>query len=150
MKQSTLLPALLLTTSFFLACSSSETKSAATDSLKTCYIAIDGQDTATLNMRTLNKKVAGELYFKYKNKEDQHGRIQGRISGDTLLVNFFLRNGTAKPVYTNPLALLKRNDTLKLGIAEMETQFGRTYFIPGRAIDYDGSRFQFIEVECGL
>ncbi|SDL75231.1 hypothetical protein SAMN04488084_102339 [Pedobacter antarcticus] len=151
MKKLAPISSLLFALIFIQACSSPDSnqkKITDTAWTTTCYQAIDGQDTATLQLKTFEKKAEGDLHFKYKGKDDQHGTIAGKFSGDTLLVNFYLRNGQSKETFTNPLALLKQDSVLKLGIGEMETMMGRTYFRPDVPINYDRGRFIFEPVPC--
>lgn len=131
-----------------------KTKDAATaktDSLvKTeCFKAIDGKDTADLKLNTLKSgKIKGDLLIKYQEKGANVGEVEGKFKGDTLFVDFTFKIGENKTQYKNPLALLKHDGKLVLGVGQIETSLGRSYFVKGKPISFDRGRFTFIPSEC--
>lgn len=110
------------------------------------YIAVDGKDTALLTLKTGNNVVKGKLLFKFYQKESNDGSIRGAFRNDTLFVDYSFTKGANKVVYKNPLALLKKDGQLILGVGKMENTFGRTYFRKDIPIDFNEGRFTFASV----
>jgi len=122
-----------------------------------CYIAVFETDTAYLNTQTdPNGKVTGDLTIKYGElkpnaleKGSNVGTIEGDFRGDTLFVDYTHTSGSIYKVgFKNPLALLKEGDNLVLGIGEIITQIGQSYFVKGKPIDFQTARFRFVPMEC--
>lgn len=128
------------------------TTTAKTDSLasKECFIAIDGKDTADLKIHNLNSgKIAGHLTINYSEKGKNDGEIEGKFSGDTLFVDYTFKIGTAnQTIYKNPLALLKKDGKLILGVGQIQTTLGRSYFVKDKPISFEKGRFTFAPVDC--
>ena len=121
-----------------------------------CYQAVFEKDTADMKLTTTaGGKVKGKLVMAYgKTRPNQieqtvnNGEVQGSFRGDTLYVTYTYTTGTInKTVYTNPLAFLKKGETLIMGVGDIETQMGRTYFVKGKPIDYEIGRFRFEPAE---
>lgn len=139
---------------FIFACNQSEKKadSAKKDSVinETCYASSFENDSAAMIVKTMaSGKVTGSLLVKYAEKPQNKGEINGKFHGDTLLVDYRFNTGkdTTK-AFTNPLAFLKKDGKLIMGIAQIETTLGRSYFVKGKPINYDAGKFTFIEVPC--
>ncbi|WP_222535645.1 hypothetical protein [Pedobacter polysacchareus] len=115
-----------------------------------CYVAIDALDTANLHLNTSSEgKVTGHLLINYKDKGDNIGEVVGKFSGDTLFVDYTFKIGTANPsIYKNPLAFLKKDGKLILGVGQIETSVGRSYFVKGKPISFDKGRFTFAPEAC--
>lgn len=122
------------------------------DSLFTneCYAAVDSNDKADLTLKILDgKEVTGNLVINYFEKGKNDGVIDGEYRGDTLFVDYTFKIGTENPtVYKNPLAFLKRGDSLILGVGQIETSLGRSYFVKDKPIRFDRSKFIFSPVDC--
>lgn len=122
-----------------------------TDTLfeKQCYVAIDGKDTADLKLKVSEGKVTGSLVINYFGKGKNDGLIDGKYKGDTLFVDYTFKIGkTNQTIYKNPLALLKKDGKLILGVGQIETTLGRSYFVKGMPIRFDKGRFTFAPQEC--
>ena len=115
-----------------------------------CYVAIDALDTANLHLNTSGEgKITGHLLINYKDKGDNIGEVAGKFSGDTLFVDYTFKIGNANPtVYKNPLAFLKKDGKLILGVGQIETSVGRSYFVKGKPISFDKGRFTFAPTAC--
>lgn len=139
---------------FIFACNQSEKKadSAKKDSVmsETCYASSFEKDSAAMILKTLSSgKVTGSLLVKYADKPQNKGEINGKFHGDTLLVDYRFNTGSdTTKAYTNPLAFLKKDGKLVMGVAQIETTLGRSYFVKGKPINYDAGKFTFIEVPC--
>lgn len=117
---------------------------------KECYMAIDETDTARMTIRPgLNNKITGDLVINYKAKGKNDGAFVGAYKGDTLFVDYTFKIGTTNStVYKNPLAFLKKDGKLILGVGQIETSVGKSYFVKGKPINFDKGRFTFATVEC--
>lgn len=123
-----------------------------TDSLvnENCYAAGFEKDSAAMNVKILaSGKVTGSLLVNYADKPHNNGTINGKFNGDTLLVDYRFKTGedTVK-VYTNPLAFLKKDGKLIMGVGQIETTLGRSYFVKGKPINFEAGKFVFQEVDC--
>ncbi|WP_316803654.1 hypothetical protein [Pedobacter nototheniae] len=139
---------------FVFACNQSEKKAdtAKKDSVinQTCYAASFEKDSAAIIVKTMESgKVTGSLLIKYANKPQNNGKIAGKFSGDTLYVDYRFNTGKdTTTVFTNPLAFLKKDGKLVMGVAQIETTMGRSYFVKGKPINYDAGKFIFETVPC--
>ena len=123
-----------------------------TDSLvnENCYAAGFEKDSAAMNVKILaSGKVTGSLLVNYAEKPHNNGTINGKFNGDTLLVDYRFKTGedTVK-VYTNPLAFLKKDGKLIMGVGQIETTLGRSYFVKGKPINFEAGKFVFQGVDC--
>lgn len=125
---------------------------------KYCYTALFEKDSASLNM-VINKygSVTGHLYIGYgeikpgaTEREINMGDIsKGEFKGDTLFADYTFTSGTKfKNIYTNPIALLHKGDSLILGSGRVMNYLGRAYFDPQTPIDFQKSRFRFKRADC--
>jgi hypothetical protein len=119
-------------------------------SKRECYMAVYEKDTAHLSINSLEgSKIKGDLLIKYWNNPKNEGKISGRRNGDTLFADYTYIVGTYKErINKNPLAFLVRGDSLILGIGEIETKVGRSYFKPGVPINFERGRFRFVKTAC--
>jgi hypothetical protein len=125
---------------------------ASTDTIgsKQCFMAVDQQDTAALTLNSFKDgKITGDLVFDYLDKGKNDGTVSGAYRGDTLFVDYTFKIGTVnKTIYKNPLAFLKKDGNLILGVGQIETSLGRSYFVKGKPISFDKGRFTFKPVAC--
>ena len=114
-----------------------------------CYIAIDGEDTAYLNIQSqASGKVTGKMLINYSGKPNNNGTLAGEFKGDTLFADYTFTIGENKTVNRNPLAFLKEDRRMLLGVGVIETYLGRSYFAKGKPIDFEKGRFKFDGIEC--
>ena len=123
-----------------------------TDSVvnENCYASGFGKDSAAMNVKILaSGKVTVSLLVNYAEKPHNNGTINGKFNGDTLLVDYRFKTGedTVK-VYTNPLAFLKKDGKLIMGVGQIETTLGRSYFVKGKPINFEAGKFVFQGVDC--
>jgi len=139
---------------FVYACNSSDKKAetAKVDSLisETCYASSFEKDSAAMILKTMaSGKVTGSMLIKYGDKPQNNGKIDGKFHGDTLLVDYRFNTGTdSTKAFTNPLAFLKKDGKLIMGVAQIETTLGKSYFVKGKPINYAAGKFTFVEVPC--
>jgi hypothetical protein len=115
-----------------------------------CYAAADGVDSATLKIITdKNGKVTGSLLINYLEKGDSHGELSGKFSGDTLFVDYSFQIGSTNTTfYKNPLAFLKKDRKLLMGVGQIETFLGKSSFVDNNKISFDRGRFTFALEDC--
>jgi hypothetical protein len=115
-----------------------------------CFVAIDAKDTANLTLvKSDNDKITGHLVINYLDKGKNDGELSGAYKGDTLFVDYTFKIGTTnKTLYKNPLAFLKKDGKLILGVGQIETTLGRSYFVKEKPISFDKGRFTFIPTDC--
>jgi len=125
--------------------------------LSNCYIAVFEKDTAHLKTQTdTSGKIAGDLTMKYGEVQPNSlekvinvGTIAGEFKGDTLFVDYTHTSGSInKKGFKNPLAFLKVGENLLLGVGQIETHLGRSYFVKNKPIDFEIGRFKFVPVDC--
>lgn len=114
-----------------------------------CFVSADKLDSAFLDLKTLKSgKVKGNLVFTFVEKDKNHGEVEGVFKGDTLYVDYTFKIGPSATIYKNPLALLKKDGKLILGVGQIETSLGKSYFVKGKSINFDKGRFTFSETDC--
>lgn len=122
-----------------------------------CYIAVFEKDTAYLKTQTdTSGKITGDLTISYGEvkpnsleKELNVGTIAGEFRGDTLFADYTHTSGSInKQGFKNPLAFLKVGENLVLGVGEIETHLGRSYFVKDKPIDFEIARFRFVPMNC--
>lgn len=164
MKKSFCFPALIVSLLLFSCNQGTSTKSEKTEDLAgiiqysdQCYRAIFETDTAEMKLSMDAKgKVTGDLMIDFGEvkpnaleKVMNKGQIAGSFRGDTLYVDYSYTSGTInKTVFKNPLAFLKKGEKLILGVGDVETYVGKTYFVTEKPINFEIARFQFVPVEC--
>lgn len=119
------------------------------DTVKQCYISAYEGDSATLNINIIDSiKVEGNLVINYAEKPKNDGIIRGEFKGDTLFVDYTFKIGEGATEFSNPLALLRKDNNLKLGVGQIETSYGRSYFVKGKPINFERGKFDFTLTEC--
>ena len=158
MKNSTLI-CLALLAALFISCQNSGKTTSTADSLseeknagvqeRQCYMAVDGKDTAWLNIQTVKSgKVEGDMLIKYDGKPNNDGKLKGEFKGDTLFADYTFTTGDKKEENRNPLAFLREGNKLTLGVGVIETYLGRSYLSKTEPIDFAKGRFKFNSTDC--
>ncbi len=70
------------------------------------------------------------------------------MRGDTLKGYYDFKINKGKEAFRNPMAFLKKDNKLIMGIGQFMMVMGSAHFDDKVPIDYAGSRFVFGEVEC--
>lgn len=142
--KSILLLSCLIVLSLFCGCGqkNSDDLSRNAEQVSVKYRAVYGADTVLLFILKKGTKIEGSLRFKYANGINQQGTIKGIAKGDTLLADYHYK-GTNGQWQRNPIALLKEDGQLHMGVGEREFAWGRTYFTKNVPIDYEKGRFVF-------
>jgi len=112
-----------------------------------CYLAVYKGDTALLSIKGTSSGIEGTLKFIKADWNVDNGTIKGTMKGDTLLADYNFKSHDGR-WYRNPIALLKKDGKLYLGVGQFETAWGRTYFAKNVPIDYDKGKYVFDEHTC--
>lgn len=115
-----------------------------------CYQALYEKDTINLTINTLKDgKIAGKMIMKTTESPINDGVIVGEFHGDTLFADYsFSNDKNDKETFKNPIAILKRGDSLILGNGKIEVYLGKSYFNKKTPIDFDNVKYKFIKVDC--
>lgn len=119
---------------------------------KHLYRAMFQKDSAALALNiAAGGRVTGDLTIRFTKGGDtveiNKGDITGEFRGDTLFADYNFTSGKYKTIYSNPIALLHKGDTLIMGSGRMMTYLGRTYFDPATPINFKKSKFRFIPMD---
>lgn len=128
---------------FLFSCNSKEDKDKYD---RAFYRAVNGKDTAILDIKINDKRFYGRYEVTYHKFGKDSGDVRGDMHGDTLRGDFhYISNGGSwKRI---PIALLKKDDKLILGKGVVGTYFNLPLFIPEIPIEYNNSEFVFEKVE---
>ncbi len=131
-------------------CQQEKKKEKVMDEKKTvCYQSISGNDTAWLSIDTSKKIINGLLSFNYTDKKEKYeGQFKGEMYGDTLRGHYDFKINKAERWNRNPVAFLKRDGKLTMGIGQFMLIMGSAHFDNRVPINYDKGRFTFEETKC--
>ena len=132
-----------LLSAFLFSCNSKEEKDRYNRLL---YRAVNGKDTAILDININDKRFYGRYEILYHKIGKDSGDVRGDLKGDTLRGDFhFISNGGSwKRI---PIALLQKDDKLILGKGVIGTYFNLPLFLPEVPIEYNNSEFVFEKME---
>jgi hypothetical protein len=115
-----------------------------------CYIAVAGKDTAWLTLDTAKYAPVGILEFNYAEQKKRYlGQFKGTKHGDTIRGHFDFKINKVDKWYRNPVAFLKSENKLIMGLGSFVTIWGSPQFDANVPIDYEKGKFVFEEGECG-
>lgn len=132
-----------LLSAFLFSCNSKEEKDKYN---RVLYRAVNGKDTAILDININDKRFYGRYEILYHKIGKDSGDVRGDLKGDTLRGDFhFISNGGSwKRI---PIALLKKNNKLILGKGVIGTYFNLPLFLPEVPIEYNNAEFIFEKIE---
>lgn len=114
----------------------------------TCYASSFENDNAQMVLQRFKSgKIGGTLRINYAESPQNTGTLDGKFVGDTLFVDYKFSSGTNK-LHSNPLAFLKKDGELIMGVGRMGTSMGRTYFLKNEPIDFEAGKFIFKVEKC--
>ena len=116
--------------------------------LQPCYLATIGKDTAQLEINAVNGIVTGKLNYMFAEKDSNHGEIKGKLSNDTISVDYTFKSEGM--ISVRELTFIVRNSQIVEGIGEYvyRKSDDKMVFKNSTAIDYTGKSFMFLPVEC--
>lgn len=144
------LPFVFIISIFILSCQQEKPKEKVMDEKKiVCYQSISGSDTAWLSIDTSKKIINGLLTFNYVDKKERYeGQFKGEMYGDTLRGHYDFKINKAELWNRNPVAFLKKDSKLTMGIGQFMLIMGSAHFDNRVPIDYEKGRFVFEEAIC--
>ncbi|MFA6277711.1 MAG: hypothetical protein WC622_13230 [Pedobacter sp.] len=115
-----------------------------------CYMAISQNDTAWLKIDTSSKQIKGLLNFSYANAKKFEGQFKGTFHGDTLKGHYDFKVNKVDKWYRNPVAFLKKENKLTMGVGEISMVWGSAFFDDKVPVDYQKGRFVFEQANCSI
>jgi hypothetical protein len=114
-----------------------------------CYVAISEKDTAWLRIDTAGTQFLGVFELNNVKLKRRHiGQIKGTLSGDTLKGHFDFKVNNMEKWYRNPIAFLRRDHKLIMGVGETTMVWGSPFFNEKKGIDFEKGKFIFEEANC--
>lgn len=120
---------------------------AATSNIRTpdCYLFVQDRDTIKLALESVEGKIKGKLAFRFFEKDDSRGVIDGAMYGDTLLATYaFTSEGLMS---YREVAFLRREDSFVMGSGQILNRGNRDVFKSPELIEY-GSEIVLRRVNC--
>jgi hypothetical protein len=117
---------------------------------KQCFIALFRQDTALLRIDSFKSgKITGNLVMKYSKSPKYDGTLKGKFNGDTLFADYTFITDSVKTAFNrNPLAFLKKENELVLGVGVIMVYPGGSFLSKSKPINFEKGRFRFKPVNC--
>lgn len=107
------------------------------------YRAINKNDTAALDLTFYDQAFYGKLVINFGCTFKDSGDVNGIVKGDTLKGTYYFRHvGTAKRE-RHPIALLKKDGKLIMGVGTMEIYMNMRFFKKSEPIDYTNVKYIF-------
>jgi len=112
---------------------------------QSCYTYIKGKDTAELTLITTGIVSTGELKYKWFEKDQNMGTIEGEMHGDTLIAAYTFNSEGQKSV--RQVAFLKKDNQFLEGFGEVVEKDGQTRFKDLKKLDFS-QPMVFEKVAC--
>lgn len=144
---------LLSSVCFLVACNSEqkkqeESKENVTPTMLTstnCYRYTTNHDTVLLKTVTANDSVTGTLSYNYYQKDQNNGKIEGRIKGELLIADYLFMSEGVQSI--RQVAFKMSGDSLIEGYGEIETKDGKSVFKNTSSLDFNQSAI-LKKVDC--
>lgn len=127
-------------------CSGNGSQSAVDLERKVLYRAVSKDDTATFKVTFKDKQFYGQYEINYHGVYKDSGDVNGIVKGDTLKGTYHYQHYRIQEWYRIPIALLKKENKLIMGVGDMEIYMNMTFFSKGVPIDYQHPKFVFEKV----
>jgi len=99
-----------------------------------CYLSITGKDTVFLKTEIFPNVVTGVLSYKFHEKDNNKGEIDGKLSGDTLVADYrFMSEGKQS---TRQVIFLIKDSVATEGYGNMEEKDGKMTFKDVRNVSF--------------
>jgi hypothetical protein len=113
---------------------------------KVLYRAIDKTDTARLQIILTDKVFEGQYEISHDGVYKDSGDVNGVVKGDTLKGTFHYQSYGVEKWYRIPVAFLKKDQRLIMGVGSMQIYMNMTFFNKNIPIDYQHPKFVFKKV----
>lgn len=132
---------------FFLFCSIACNKSAKTESAAVtkeekpvvvgeCYMSVSGPDSILMQFVLENTSIAGQLHYRFSQKDKSGGTLFGEMRGDTLVADYkFISEGIESE---REVAFLRRGNEFVEGFGDSEDKEGRVVFKNVSVLRFEG------------
>src|SRR3989337_2888325 len=105
-----------------------------------CYLSVIGKDSVLLQLVIENNSAAGQLHYRFFEKDKSGGTIFGNMKGDTLLADYkFISEGMESE---REVVFIKQGDAFIEGTGELEDREGRVVFKDYSTVTFNGSPMQ--------
>ena len=105
-----------------------------------CYLSVSGQDSILMQFVVENTSVAGQLHYRFSQKDKSGGTLFGEMRGDTLVADYkFISEGIESE---REVAFLRRGNELIEGFGDSEEKEGRVVFKNVLGLRFDGQPLQ--------
>lgn len=111
-----------------------------------CYLAVSGEDSILMQFVLENTSVAGQLHYRFSEKDKSGGTLFGEMRGDTLVADYkFISEGMESE---REVAFVRRGNDFVEGFGDSEEKDGRVVFknVPG--LRFEGPPMQ--KTDCDM
>jgi hypothetical protein len=109
-----------------------------------CYLLLQGKDSVLMQVVVENQSAAGQLFYRFFEKDKSGGKLFGNLRGDTLIADYkFIAEGTESE---REVAFLMKGDTLYEGFGEQQDAEGRMVFKDLKTLRFDGK--PMLKTDC--
>lgn len=113
---------------------------------KACYQFVKNRDTISLNIQQMGKALSGDLSYNFYEKDKSHGKVSGKLIGDTLLMNYmFNAEGTSS---IRQVAFLKKGNKLIEGYGDVEERNGSFVFKDIKGLNFNDEGTVLEKTDC--
>lgn len=101
-----------------------------------CYLVVSGQDSVLMQIVIEKTSVAGQLHYRFFEKDKSGGTLFGAMVGDTLIADYkFIAEGMESE---REVAFIRRGNDFIEGYGESEERDGRMVFKNVAGLRFDG------------
>lgn len=104
---------------------------------QSCYVGSTGKDSIFLKTERFPNVVTGKLEYRFYEKDQSAGELDGKLFGDTLIADYTFVSEGIKSV--RQVIFLLQNDLAIEGYGEMEEKDGKMVFKNIKEIRFDSS-----------
>lgn len=107
-----------------------------------CYMYVSGNDSILMQIVIENNSAAGQLHYRFYEKDKSGGALFGHMRGDTLIADYkFIAEGSESE---REVAFIRRGDTFVEGFGDSVEQDGRMVFKDVSGLKFEGQPMQKI------
>lgn len=110
-----------------------------------CYANMNARDTVFLKLERFPNVVTGILKYKLYEKDANHGELDGKLYGDTLIADYKFESEGKESI--RQVAFLIKGNIIKEGYGDMEERKGRMIFKNTDHINFNNG-LQLNKIAC--
>ena len=111
-----------------------------------CYVFTSEKDSIFMEVNSKGNLITGNLIYKFFEKDQNNGTLQGIIKGDTLIANYEFTSEGIKSI--REVAFLKKGNNFVEGHGDMTEKNGRMIFKNTHILNFN-SNIILKPVQCG-